>query len=150
MNNTLLRLLTVLVIFAMGILLVLNMKEWIPGVSGYATYLKKDNIRSVTIIHEGDEYPMNLNQQERFIALINRSVPVDKIREEGKKVPPYSQEIRIDRIEGDDVTLTPIVYVDNSLIYSVPQWNPHGYMMDLTDGALQSLILEVISRKSQT
>ncbi len=147
MSNQVIRILTIVVIVAMSFLLLFNLKKWLPGGTS-EPYLQSKTVTSITIVEEGKEYPVATGALPNFIGYINHSVPVEGIRKEGKKEKPRFEKIVIVRKEDVDAIITPILYVDDNLIFSAPQWNPHGYMLDLSDGYLQELILKTTQQRS--
>lgn len=149
MSNKTITTLTFIVIAAMGILLVLNIKSLLPG-GDYGTYLKSGDVVNITIVTETNQFVLDEEESALFIKYINRAVPVERIREIGKKEYPAAQKIIILMKDGEKETLTPIVYVDKDLIFSAPQWNPKGYMMDLSDGEIKGVIQTTVHEQKST
>ena len=140
MSNRTLFFLTALVILAMIALLAFNMKSILTGQPPNQTYLKYNNVRGMAISQNGMLYTLNFQQQNHVIKILNEAVAIDEI-EPGKRSPPNFNKIVIYQFDGaPEVTLTPIAYVDQNLIFSAPQWSRNGYMMELSEGDLRTLL----------
>ncbi len=140
MNNRTLVYLTSLVIGGMIILLALNMTSILTGQPEGQTYLKYNDVRGMAISHNNLLYTLDFVQQNKLIDIINRSVRVVGVKP-GKRQKPDIEKIVVYQFEGKpDLTINPIAYVDNNLVFSVSQWESEGYLMEISNGALQTLL----------
>ena len=141
MSNRTLMWLTALVVLGMGVLLTLNLTRILMGHSDIPqVYLKFNEVRGMAVKHNGKLYTLNFNQQKNLINMINRMVPVIGI-EEGQRTKPDIEEIVVYQFGNqEDITITPVTYVDNDLIVSMTKWNPRGYLLDVSDGELRNLL----------
>jgi hypothetical protein len=140
MSNRLVLWMTVLVLIGIGILFALNMASLFRGQSPASIYLKHNNVRGIAVKHENKLYTLNFTQQNDVVDWLNGSVPIEEIKS-GQQTNPVIEQIVIYQFgEAKDLILTPVAYVDHNLIYSIPDWNPKGYMMDVSEGRLQNLL----------
>lgn len=140
MSNRTLAFLTALVILSMMILLALNLTDLLTGQPPNQTYLKYNHVRGMAISHNQMFYTLNFKQQNTVIDILNRAVPITEIKP-GKRQPPNIDKLVIFQFLGKpDIELTAITYIDQDLIFSVPQWVPNGYLLELSEGDLQKLL----------
>lgn len=140
MSNRLLISMTLLVLLGMAILLGLNLTAIFSGNRPSNAYLDPNKVRGIAVRHNQLLYTLNFSQQNEVINFINRSNPIAEIIP-GKRQNPNVDKIIIYQFGGaEDLIITPIAYVNNNLIYSTPQWNPNGYLMDVSEGKLQKLL----------
>lgn len=131
---------TLLVLIGMGILFFLNLNQMREGTTGSGTYLKYNDVRGIAIKHKDLLYTLNFDQQNRIIDILNQSIQIQKIPA-GQRQAPDFQQLIIYRFEDQpDLIITPTTYLNNELVYSMPQWNPNGYMKEVSVGELRKLI----------
>jgi hypothetical protein len=130
---------TALVLIGMGVLLSLNLVGIFSGQFSSQTYLKHNDVRGIAVKHHDLLYTLNFRQQNDVIDFFNRSVQIREMPT-GNRIEIPIQQIIIYLFNATDVVLTPIAYLDNNLLYSAPQWNADGYLLDLSDGALKDLL----------
>lgn len=139
MTNRTLVYLTSLVLLGMLALLALNMTSILTGHPDQQEYLKYNGVRGMAVNDHQLPYTLNFKQQNRVISLLNRAVRVTGIGA-GKQQKPNFDSLTIYQFDQKpDLVLTPIAYVDHNLVFSVPEWDPHGYLMELSEGELQRL-----------
>ena len=142
MNNRIVLFFTIAVLAGMGILLAINMSSILTGQPAHQTYLKYNNVRGMAVGHNQMLYTLNFKQQNDVIDILNRSVRVLEVKP-GKRQKPNIEKIVVYQFDHlPDLIITPIAYVDGNLVYSVPQWNEDGYMMELSDGDMQKLLTQ--------
>lgn len=140
MNNRTFVYLTGLVIIGMLVLLALNMTSILTGQPEGQEFLKYNHVRGMAVDHNQLLYTLNFNQQNRVIDIINRSVRVVGVKP-GKRQKPDINKIIVYQFDGKpDLIINPIAYVDDNLVFSVPEWESEGYLMELSEGNLQKLL----------
>lgn len=140
MSNRTLIVLTALVIVGMLLLLGLNLTNILTGHPPNQTYLQYNNVRGMAASHNQMLYTLNFQQQNKIIDILNSAVPIVDI-EPGDRQPPNIEKLIVYQFEGKpDIILKPIAYIDQDLIFSAPEWNPNGYMMELSEGDLHKLL----------
>jgi hypothetical protein len=140
MNNRTLIVLTSLVIAGMIILLAINMTSILTGQPANQTYLKYNDVRGVAVGHHQLLYTLNFNQQNTLITILNHAVRVVGVKPD-KRQKPEIDKIVIYQFNGKpDLTINPVAYIDKNLVFSVPQWEKEGFLMELSEGDLQRLL----------
>lgn len=140
MSNRLLLFMTALVLVGMATLLALNLNSIFTGIPGLSTsYLDHNDVKGMAVEHNKMLYTLNFTQQNDIIDILNRSVKLSEI-EPGPRQRPTIEHLTIYRFGADNLVLTPIAYVNNNLIYSLPQWNANGFLMETSNGRLQKLL----------
>lgn len=140
MKNRTLITVTGLVILGMIILLALNMTSLLTGKPKNRTYLQYNEVRGMAIGYHQLLYTLNFTQQNQVIDILNRSVKVIGVKP-GKRERPEVDKIVVYQFEGKpDLIITPVAYIDDNLVYSVPQWEREGFLMELSGGDLRDLL----------
>lgn len=140
MNNRTLIFLTILVLLGMAILFSINMTYILTGQPENQTYLKYNDVRGMAVGHNQMLYTLNFKQQNSVIDILNKAVRVVGVKP-GKRQKPNIEKIVVYQFEGKpDVTIIPIAYIDQNLVFSVPEWEKDGYLMELSEGDLQQLL----------
>ncbi len=140
MDNRTLFSLTALVLIGMVILLALNMTSILTGEPENQTYLKYKQVRGIAINHNGLLYTLNFQQQNEVVEILNQAVRVMGIKPGKRQRPKISQIVIYQFNQQPDLLLTPIAYVDDNLVFSIPEWNPNGYLMEVSEGRLRQLL----------
>ena len=142
MSNRTIFILTFAVLAGMGILLAMNVLSFLGGHPAGQTYLKYNDVRGIAVGHSGLLYTLNFQQQNDVIELINRSAPITEIKA-GKRQQPNIEKIVVYLFGNQPpLTITPIAYVNENLVFSVPAWSHDGYFMDLSDGDFHKLLAQ--------
>lgn len=144
MSNRTLLILTAGMIFGLIVLVALNMTDLLLGQPSNQQYLKYNNVRGMAVSHNDAMYTLNFQQQNKVIALLNLSDPLEKI------VSPKPLTLDIDKLviyqfeNNPDIVLTPVATSDSNLVFSVPAWIPKGQhlLMELSEGDLQNLLAQ--------
>lgn len=140
MSNRTLVVFTVLMIVGMLVLFGLNVSDILTGQPPNQTYLKYNDVQGIAVSNNQLLYTLNFQEQNQVIEILNAAVPINEIKA-GKRMPANIEKIVIYPFTGKtEIVLTPIAYVDNNLIFVAPDWVPHGYLMELSDGTLKNLI----------
>ncbi|MBS4163969.1 Uncharacterized protein PRO82_001278 [Candidatus Protochlamydia amoebophila] len=140
MTNKTLVYLTFLVLIGMAILFALNMTSLLSGQPDNQTYLKYNQVKGIAVSHNKKLYTLNFKQQNDLIEILNRAVRVVGVKPGKRQRPNIDQIIIYQFKDQPDIVITPIAYVDNNLVFSVPSWNKDTYLMDISDGRLLQLI----------
>lgn len=140
MSNRTLIYLTGLVIVGMMVLLAINMGSILTGQPKTEGYLRYNHVRGVAISHNQILYTLNFNQQNRVVEILNRAVKVAGVKPSNGEKPDFDKLIIYQFDQKADLQITPIAYVDNNLVFSVPEWESGGYLMELSAGDLRRLL----------
>ncbi len=140
MSNRTLVYLTALVILAMLILLGINMGSILTGQPEDQTYLRYNDVRGMAVSHNQLLYTLNFKQQNTIIDILNKAVRTDEIKPGNRQNPNIDKLIIYLFDNKPDLVLNPIAYVDQDLIFSVPQWGENGFLMELSEGRLKQLL----------
>jgi hypothetical protein len=140
MTNRTLLYLTLLVIFGMAILFAINMTSILTGQPESQTYLQYNNVRGMAVAHNQLLYTLNFKQQNQVIDILNRAVRVVGVKP-GKRQKPTIEKIVVYQFDNKpDLIINPIAYVDQNLVFSIPQLEKDNYLMELSEGDLQQLL----------
>jgi hypothetical protein len=140
MSNRTLAILTGLVLLGMILLFAINLTNILTGRPPNQRYLQYNNIRGIAVSHNQLLYTLNFQQQNEVIDILNVAVPVIEIKP-GKRQQPNIDKMIIYQFEGKpEITITPIAFVDQDLIFSAHAWEPHDYLMELSEGDLHKLL----------
>ena len=139
MSNRVVSWLTGLVVVCMVILLLLNSIPlfWSPDTE---KYLKYNDVRGMAVEYKNKIYTLNFDQQKELIGYLNQSIPVGLLKNNNGSPKTEISKIVIYRFGLPDLTLIPIEYSNHRLIFSAPEWNPDGWMKDVSSGALENLL----------
>lgn len=133
-------LLTIFLVIGVGILLILNA---LPMLNKYTSdkFISRNDVRGTAISHKKTLYTLNFDQQNALIDILNTSVPIAKSSTQAASTGLLDfDKIIFYQFEKSDIELTPIAYVDNNLVFSVPEWNPNGFLKENSNGALKKLL----------
>lgn len=140
MSNRNLLYLTGLGLIGMVILFAVNLQALFSGHPIQEKYLKYNQVRGIAARYNQTLYTLNFQQQNELIDIFNQSFETEKIKE-GVRQTPNIDKIVIYQFEGKpDLIITPLTYVEDDLVFSVPQWNPNGYLLDVSEGRLRKLL----------
>lgn len=140
MTNRTLIYLTGLVFLGMIILFALNMTSILTGTPENQTYLKYNNVRGIAVSYHHLLYTLNFKQQNKVIDILNRAVHVIGLKP-GKRQKPTIDNIVIYQFDDQpNLDIIPVAYIDNNLVFSVPQWDSKNYFMEISNGDLQRLL----------
>lgn len=140
MTNRTLIYLTALVLIGMVTLFAINMTSILTGKPEDQTYLKYNHVRGMAVSHNQMLYTLNFKQQNDVIEILNRTVRVVGVKPGKRQRPSIDKIIVYQFNDQPDLVITPIAYVDNNLVFSVPAWNPNGFFMEVSNGRLHQLL----------
>ena len=140
MSNRTLFFMTALVIVAMAVLFALNMKTITGGKPDTQKYLKYNEVRGIAVEHNQMLYTLNFKQQNAVIEILNRAVPIAELKE-GTRQKTDIQKIVVYQFEKKpDLIITPLTYLNGNLVFTQPEWNKDGYLMEMSSGELQQIL----------
>lgn len=148
-RNTLL--MTLAVVIGFGIIILMNVANMLTF--SKAKYISSSEVRGMAVQHNQLLYTLNFEQQNTVVDIFNRAIPVSKEVAEGRmkslKDNPEIQKIIIYRFNAPDIEVKPIGLVyktlsqgapdsieNQSLVFSVPEWNPNGLMEEVASDKL--------------
>jgi hypothetical protein len=103
-------------------------------------FVAYNDVRGIAVEHHNLLYTLNFDQQNQLIEYVNMGLPVGKAALTQSKDPLPFTKIIVYRFDQPDLVMTPIEIDNQNLVFSVPQWNPNGYIKDVTLGKLNQLI----------
>lgn len=139
MSNRALFWMTGLVILCIIVLLLINFAPAIWTLNA-EKYLKFNDVRGMAVEHNQKLYTLNFDQQTKLIGYFNQSIPVKNTIIANAKPKLEISKIIVYRFDLPDLTIIPIDYMDNNLVYSAPDWNPGGLMKDTSLGAVKNIL----------
>lgn len=131
---------TVIFLACMATVLYFNVR---PHILPHAdeSYLHLNDIEGMAIIYKGVEYTLNFEQQNEIALLLNNS----KILSQGLKdlsiELPFFDKIVIYQFNQTTLDVSPVGFINNNLIYSVPQWSNGSVLKDTSNGSLKHLLM---------
>lgn len=141
-SNRFLVFMTALVLLGMGVLFVINFNSILGGKPIGQTYLEYNDVRGIAIKHKDSLYTLNFSQQNQLIDFINQSIKIQDYEKQSISKPDF-QQIIIYLFNGKpDLILEPVGYMNENLIYTNKEWNPSGYMRDVSAGSLKRFLSE--------
>jgi hypothetical protein len=140
MSNRNILYLTGLGLLGIVILFAINIGAILSGHPVQEKYLRYNQVRGIAVRHNQTLYTLNFQQQNELITLFNESFEAATIKEGVRQTPTIDKIIVYQFNNKPDLIITPITYVDNDLIFSVPEWNPNGYLLDMSEGRLKKLL----------
>ena len=142
MKNQTVFTIALLVILGLGILFTINITAILRGKEKNEPYIRNEGIRGMAVEYNKLLYTLNFNQQNQMINILNRSVRVVGVKLDKREKPVIDKIIIYQFDNKPDIVLTPIAYINNNLVYSAPLWNVDNYLMELSDGGLQKLLVQ--------
>lgn len=140
MDNRLLIALTLVVVACIAILFGLNMGNIVKNAPP-ARYIEQSQVKGIAVERSGKIYTLNFQQQTRAVDYLNQSLPVGKEIRITQKDVGFSKLI-IYRFEGGDLNLIPVGLNGYDIVFLAPEWNPDGYIEDISVGSFQELLSE--------
>ena len=156
-NNRTTAIMTAAVLAGFTIILLMNMASFF-GIES-VKYLSPNMVRGIAIEHKGLLYTLNFDQQNRFIAILNRSIPISEAMvEKRKSAQPADEEIQkivVYRFNAPDLEIRPKAYVERlnsaspqnakepqAMVLAVKELTPTGLLEETTAGELHQLFSE--------
>lgn len=146
MDSRIFTFLTIAVLVGIGLLLLLNVMTLFNGtIIPGERYISQVEVKSISIVNDSKETPLNFEQKNAVISFLNRASPIDKDLFLEKGTSPQFSKIVIYYFNKPELTIKPIKYIDNELIFSQDEWNPKGLLRDNTKGLLKSVLSQFVS-----
>lgn len=145
MSNRTLTYMIIGMVVGIAILLMINLLSVIQ-VTTPDKYISPNNVRGSAVEHNQLSYTLNFAQQNTLISLLNRSVPFGITPQPGRPAPDFEKIVIYQFNNAPDIIIIPIAYVDDGLLFSVPAWNPNGYLIDVSHGELKTLLSQIYSQ----
>ena len=142
MSNRYLIYLTMLGLLSILVLFGININAISSGKPPQGKYLKYNQVRGIAVRHNQTLYTLNFQQQNALIDLLNESFKVASIKEGPRQNPNVDRIVVYQFDNKPDLIITPITYIEDDLIFSVPEWNENGYLLDISEGRLKKLLSE--------
>lgn len=132
---------TILVLVGMGALFLINtLLLFHTPESPKAQYLSRGDVRGSAVVHRSKEYTLNFSQQNALIAYINNTEKVPHtIKRTGQTLLDF-EKIIVYKFNAPNIEIKPIGYVNNELLFSVPEWYKEGLLKDTSNGELKSIL----------
>lgn len=137
--NNLTTYLSLLVLIGIGIILMLNFSRLITQEKN-ERYLSYNGVKGMAIDHNNKLWTFNFDQQNQAIEQINLSLPIGKGAWHQTNKSLEFGRIVIYRFNAPNLYLTPVAYDGNNLIFESKEWNPDGYLLDVSGGAFDTLL----------
>lgn len=137
-GNRFITYLTLLVLAGMAIILMFNISNLFTG-SVNERYLSYNGVRGVAVEYKQKLWTLNFEQQNQLIDWINRAIPIGKLGKPERGGVPYNR-IVVYRFNAPDLFITPIGYDGDNLVLEAKEWNPSGYLLDVSRGSLDTLL----------
>lgn len=130
---------TGVVLTAIFVLLLMNAVQFLlPPNEGR---LSLRDIRGMAIEHNRTLYTLNLEQQMELAAIVNAASPTSFKNVSGENSPKNIQTIYVYRFNDmPTLEIVPIGYVDNNLVFTVPDWSLKGELVESSQGKLKELL----------
>ena len=131
--------LTFAVLVGMAIILMLNFSRLFTQQKN-ERYLSYNGVRGVAVEHQRKLWTLNFDQQNKVIEHLNLSLPIGKGTHHLEKRAFAFDRIVIYRFKGPDLYITPIAFDGPNLILEAKEWNPSGYLLDVSGGSFDALL----------
>lgn len=130
----------ILCLIGFALLFALNLFPyiWTPNPS---TFINQDAVSGMAVEHNGLLYTLNFEQQKETIAILNRSIPVGPVQATPQDAPLDIQRIVIYRYDDPEVVISPVAWINKSLVFSAPDWSK-GNLMEVSRETFYNLIYD--------
>ena len=146
---------TLLVLGGFSVILLMNVAAFLGVV--HSRYISPNEVRGMAVEHSGILYTLSFEQQNTIVDILNRAIPISqdnlKARKASPSYPVDIQRIVIYRFNAPDIEIHPVGYVLKTtsivnseksehfnLVFSVPEWNPHGFLEEAASDELHKLL----------
>lgn len=140
MSNRTLTYLIILIIACVGVVFALNFSRLYIEKEPL-DYIDRNYVRGMELVVDGVPYTLNFEQQNNAVTLLNNAIKVGYealFNEEEGSIG--FEKILIYRFDAPPITVTPIAYINDTLLFKVPEWQPNGFLNDTQPGAFKTLI----------
>ncbi len=128
-----------LIITVMVVLLLL--RGFLPIIPASQTnaFLQPNNVLGMEIVFNGLPYTLNFQQQQEMTELINRSIPIGKLRDIPTLFPGLDKVV-VYQFGQQPVDMTPVDFDLREFFFRTTAWNVGGYLMDNSAGEMLRLV----------
>lgn len=140
MNNRTLTYMTIFVLVGMGALLLINTLLLFQSPTTIAKYISRGDVRGMAVIHRHKEYTLNFTQQNTLIAYLNQLEQVPQNVNRSSQTVLDFEKIIVYKFKSPNVEITPVGYVNDDLLLSVPEWYREGLLKDTSHGELKTIL----------
>jgi hypothetical protein len=127
------------VLVAMAGLLLIRMVPMFQSIQTQR-YLAYNDVLGSEVLAHNLPFTLNFKQQNRLIALINQSIPINKIPSPVTQQPQAVTKITLYRFGSTPIELEPAFLIGQDLVYTARLWNSNGYLRDQSGGELANLL----------
>ena len=140
MSNNTIVILTVLMITAIIVLLLVNLKPFFSLPTQKKEYISLNDIRGSAVLHDKKPFTLNFEEQNQLADYLNRLVFVKKTDYANTNKKFDFEKVVIYPFNTHDIEMIPVDTIDQNLVLNVPALNSEFYLMDLSGGYLLKLI----------
>lgn len=145
MTNKSITYLIVVAILIAGVLITINSLGISFGIA-QEKYLTFNGVQGIEVVAKGIHYPLNFEQQNKVISLINHSVQVEMDKYfESDETPFAYEKIIIYPFNEKPIELIPVGLIGTQLLIKAPKWHPQGFLREIR-GELDSLLNEAFDK----
>lgn|GEM_PF-1572896 len=102
-------------------------------------YIAQDHVEGMALVVNRLPYTLNFDQQKNVIDILNRALPVLDYRSTPQDPPLFFESIVIYRFDQKPITVKPLAWVNENLVFSVPEWS-EGYLMEVSKRELYEIL----------
>jgi hypothetical protein len=139
--NRVMGFLTFAMLVGMAIILMLNFSALLTPPKN-ERYLSYNGVRGMAVEHNRLLWTLNFEQQNQVIDFLNRCLPIGKNTSHLEKRPLSIDRLVIYRFNAPDLFVTPVGYDGDNLIFQAQEWNPSGYLLDVSGGLFNTLLTQ--------
>lgn len=130
---------TGIVLVAIFVLLTMNAVQFLLPPSEGRLSLRE--IRGMAVEYNRTPYTLNLEQQMEVAAIVNAATPTSFKHTVGENSPKSVQTIYVYQFnDRPTIEIVPIGYVNNNLVFTVPDWNLKDELVESSNGKLKELL----------
>lgn len=106
-------------------------------------YLRQGDVQGMAVRKEHKLYTLNFAQQQAVVDLLNRTIEVgSEVLERVKGDSPPFDMLVIYLFNDSEVAIRPVALVDKEYVFSAPKWHKEGFLKDVSQGDLYTLLEE--------
>lgn len=140
MSNRLLFFMTFVVLAGMFTLFALHLTSIFHTPEQKPVYIQPNNVKGSAIKHHKQLYTLNFDQQNRLVEFLNQSTLITDIKDLKRQNVNFEELVLYQFEKEQELTIQPIAYIDDQLLYLIPQWDLNGYLIETSQGRLKQLL----------
>lgn len=141
MDSRTLSILLVLAALAGGLFLMNRSSSSLFSATPSDTFISPYDVRGMAVVHLGKPYTLNFDQQNYVVEALNKALPVGRLRANPAIARPFEKLI-IYRFNQPDIDLPLVDLADKTLVFQANDWNPQGYLTEVTVGELYNVLTQ--------